>query len=141
MVDTTLDFNKIREAPADNSLTPASELQNVVIQRLEKKVLAQNQTFSSARAIELLDRLRTGMRDFQSDEAISRIKTRLLNSPAMTDQEKDSAYQKYLEEMGKFGFDAIMDKEEFIFYRDPKNLDDVIKDIIEQYGMEKLPSE
>jgi len=131
-----LDFNKIKEKPETNKLY--SENQNVIFRRIEPKVLVETQYYSAARSIEMIDRIRSGARDITDRNTVNNIKERLIYYEDLTDEESDGEYDNYLTEMERFGLTPVMTKEEFLFYRDNKNIDQVIPDVLEMFGLEQI---
>jgi len=131
-----LDFNKIKEKPETNKLY--SENQNVIFRRIEPKVLVEAQYYSAARSIEMIDRIRSGARDITDRNTVNNIKGRLIHYEDLTDEESDGEYDNYLTEMERFGLTPVMTKEEFLFYRDNKNIDQVIPDVLEMFGLEQI---
>lgn len=130
-----LDFNKINAEPKTNTLSLENE--NVVIQRAEPHVVVESQYYSAARAIELIENLRSGIRDFSLKETVGRIRSGMIQYPSLTEGEKDGEYDAYLQEMGRRGFEPLS-MEEFLYYRDFKNIDSVIQDMLEMFGLESI---
>jgi len=133
-----LDFNKIKDPPETNKLL--SENQNVAFMRIEPKVLVEVQYFAAARAIEMIDRLRSGARDIDNPVTISNIKDRLIYHDPLTEEERDGEYDAYLAEMEDLELSPILKKDEFLFYRDQENINHIIPDVLEMMGLERLAS-
>jgi len=127
---------KAAEPPEKNTLSP--ENNDIILERIERKTLADNQYYSAARAIEIIENTQTGIRDFSKDTTINRIKNGVISESPLTKSQKEDEYQAYLDEMDRLGFDDVMSMEDFLFYRDHKNINSVIPDIIEMIGMERL---
>jgi len=133
-----LDFDKIKTPPETNKLV--SENQNVIMRRIEPKVLVETQYFSAARAIEMIDRIRSGARDINNTLTINNIKDRLIYYDPLTDEERQGEYDAYVAEMDELELSPILDKETFLFFRDQVNIDQIIPEVLEMYGLERINS-
>ena len=51
--------------------------------------------------------------------------------------EKDSEYDAYLQETGRRGFEPL-DRADFLYYRDFNNIDSVVQDMLEMFGLESI---
>lgn len=132
-----MDYHQKAAVPPDqNRLSP--ENADVIIDRIEPRTLAEDQYYSAARAIELIENIRNGVRDYTKSTTIDRIKNGIISEDPLTESQKDDEYEAYLDEMERLGFDDVMSREDFLFYRDYNNIDSVIPDIIEMTGMERL---
>lgn len=129
-----LDFDKINAQPETNTLSVEND--NVILVRREAQVFAENQYYSAARAIEMVDLVRNGMRDIESNNTIEQIKNGMITEEPLTDSQKDAEYAKYLDEMQNLELSPVLEKEQFLFYRDYDNIDSLIPSLLQSFGIE-----
>jgi len=129
-----LDFDKINAEPKTNTLSVENE--NVILVRQEPQTFAENQYFSAARAIEMIDLVRNGTRDIESDNTVEQIKEGMLTEEPLTDSQKDDEYAQYLDEMENLELSPALSKNQFLFYRDYDNIDSLIPSLFKSFGLE-----
>jgi len=134
-----LDFNKISEPPETNRLS--LENSDIILERPELKVVAENQYYSAARAIEMIDLLKSKLRDIRSESTIKQIKNRMLAYAPLDEEQRAAEYADYIDEMNTLELSPVLDYDTFLYYRDYANIDNIIPAVLEEMGLEYTLSE